>query len=272
MSEVDRSDSRPVADDTPVQPALRESGRRRPEQLHQRRGSATCRAIEDTCSGCRPTSSCPGTCTPTRQCQPAGCGRPTVRSSRRQRSAGSGLCRRFIMVPASDSQRYPFQSIVDFSFGKRFKHCRRMESSRLEIQIFNLSQQRCLGLSSNGGGSEELVPDANGRLSPQLVGLATAHHAETGGRVLAASRFVVSSYRRGSRRAAKHLCHRPPICLCEQGQHRSSCKIQANLERFGFLSEMRSSGKLAVAETVRGVSSHGPVCFRRYLELGADGW
>ena len=71
---------------------------------------------------------------------------------------------RFITVPASDSQRYPFQSLIDFSFGKRWNIAGNGILTT-DIQIFNLLNDDAYD-EFNGGGSEALVPDANGRLTP----------------------------------------------------------------------------------------------------------
>ncbi|MGB3562383.1 MAG: hypothetical protein WBC09_04915, partial [Thermoanaerobaculia bacterium] len=71
---------------------------------------------------------------------------------------------RFITVPASDSQRYPFQSLIDFSIGKRW-NIGGDGILKTDIQIFNLLNNAAYD-EFNGGGSEALVPDANGILTP----------------------------------------------------------------------------------------------------------
>jgi outer membrane receptor protein involved in Fe transport len=73
---------------------------------------------------------------------------------------------RFITIPASDSQRYPFQSLVDFSFGKRWNIVGD-GILKTDIQVFNLLNDDAYD-EFNGGGSSALVPDANGRLTPSL--------------------------------------------------------------------------------------------------------
>ena len=71
---------------------------------------------------------------------------------------------RFITIPASDSQRYPFQSLIDFSIGKRW-NIAGDGTLKTDIQVFNLLNDNAYD-EFNGGGSGALVPDANGRLTP----------------------------------------------------------------------------------------------------------